>query len=670
MLRNAHSTVSQPRTLNALYRALSSSTPCHSAPESEAVRPKARSSTTRPYFGKNTDPSSSTTARHSSPTRPSDSKPSKYYANPRRLETRDVPVNKTSERAGKKRWDRKEESSTGRRSEPALLRPAVLSERVKAASRAGLVDEAIALVTNAPLDAQNAIVWNTLLWAVMTNRKYKLAYSLYVDMKRRGFAPNLRTYGTLFQGYAQIEDWTVYTQQLENTYKLWDNYIELVNTHKLQGSDPHEIVSNPTTAYISILGKAGQWQRFFDVYNTISLDGPLLPCVFTYTAVLEALDSRRQLPGFTDAQVYSQNASDAKLIWKQIVKASEKLGFAVDSHLARSILRILSRGGPSDHLFAYDIIREYLGLSPPGQPPVKAKIPLNQFLLEPVLNLCVRAQKPSLCLHYLQQAMETEPGVVTGSHCDIALYANAMQAAKGSLSESTRALEIVSWMLTQDALAAVSTRSDTLPLRPRLKTLRLALVACWRGADWENAARIFERLTRYDVSKFADGRRDLHPEDTARLKGRRMEPDVSTMSLLARSALASGDVAHMRQCLRLVGHMGTAILEGKNLNAQEGEHDREVLYHRATYAQAVVDLANAALKTDGAEGYAITGEEKKRWESLKKASKQQLSQHPEWRHVSPPTLEASSLGSVRGMTAMDAHVDFQMTHRHLKSSNS
>lgn len=471
----------------------------------------------------------------------------------------------------------------------------------------------------------------------------------------------------MLRGYCQIEDWTTYTQQLENTHKLWAEYMELVETYKAQGNDPNEVYTSPLSSYITILGKAGQWQRFFDVYNSLSLDEPPSPDAFTYSAVLEALNWRKQLPGFTDAQVIQQNASDAKLIWKQVVKASAKLGFEIDSHLVRSIIRPLSYGGPSDRLFAFDVIREHLGLSPPGEPPIKAKVQLNHFLLEPVLNLCVRAQKPALCLHYMQQFMETAPGAVTTSHCDIALYANAMQAAKGSLSESTRALEIVDWMLTQDALAATSpsARADNLTLSPRTKTLRLALVPCWRGRDWETAARIFQRLTHYDMGRFADGAREVKPGDNARLKGKSVEANAGAMSLLARTAFVSGEVANMRQCLRLIEHMGATTLEWKD---GEDQHDKEALYNHTTYAQAVVDLANTALKAKEAEEYTSTAQEKERWKALKETARHQLSQHPKWRSVSPPTLEASSLGSVRGMTAMEAHVDFKMTHRHLKSS--
>lgn len=184
MLRNAHSTVSQPRTLNALYRALSSSAPCHSASEAEAARPKPRSPPTRPYHDKDTDPSSST-GQHTSPTRPSLTNPPKHTVILRRLPARDPAINETSSTPNKKHRARKEKSTDKKpESVLVLLRPPALSARVTAASKAGLIDEAVALVENAPLDAQNVVVWNTLLSAVMVHRKYKLAYSLYVDVSR------------------------------------------------------------------------------------------------------------------------------------------------------------------------------------------------------------------------------------------------------------------------------------------------------------------------------------------------------------------------------------------------------------------------------------------------------------------------------------------------------
>jgi hypothetical protein len=63
-----------------------------------------------------------------------------------------------------------------------LLEPHVLSARLKKLCDAGKVDDAVSMLKNAPLDAQNTPVWNTLIWACMKVKRFKLAYQLYVDV--------------------------------------------------------------------------------------------------------------------------------------------------------------------------------------------------------------------------------------------------------------------------------------------------------------------------------------------------------------------------------------------------------------------------------------------------------------------------------------------------------
>jgi hypothetical protein len=63
-----------------------------------------------------------------------------------------------------------------------LLEPYVLSERLKKLCSEGKVDGAVFMLKNAPLDAQNTPVWNTLIWECMKARRFKLSYQLFVDV--------------------------------------------------------------------------------------------------------------------------------------------------------------------------------------------------------------------------------------------------------------------------------------------------------------------------------------------------------------------------------------------------------------------------------------------------------------------------------------------------------
>lgn len=69
------------------------------------------------------------------------------------------------------------------KSELRLLEPHVLSARLKKLSDSGKLDDAVFMLKNAPLDAQNTPVWNTMIWESMKAQRYSLAYKLYVDVR-------------------------------------------------------------------------------------------------------------------------------------------------------------------------------------------------------------------------------------------------------------------------------------------------------------------------------------------------------------------------------------------------------------------------------------------------------------------------------------------------------
>ena len=68
------------------------------------------------------------------------------------------------------------------KTEMRLLEPHVLSARLKKLCESGKVEDAVVMLKNAPLDAQNTPVWNTLIWEAIKIQRYKLAYELYIDV--------------------------------------------------------------------------------------------------------------------------------------------------------------------------------------------------------------------------------------------------------------------------------------------------------------------------------------------------------------------------------------------------------------------------------------------------------------------------------------------------------
>ena len=63
-----------------------------------------------------------------------------------------------------------------------LLSPYDLSERVDSLCRDDKLSEAISTVKEAPLDAQNAVVWATLIRSVIGAGRYQEAYRLFIDV--------------------------------------------------------------------------------------------------------------------------------------------------------------------------------------------------------------------------------------------------------------------------------------------------------------------------------------------------------------------------------------------------------------------------------------------------------------------------------------------------------
>ncbi|KAH9965866.1 hypothetical protein BC827DRAFT_1094939, partial [Russula dissimulans] len=212
----------------------------------------------------------------------------------------------------------------------------------------------------------------------MGAKRYRVAYSVFTDMKRRGFMPNLRTYATLMSGYAAIEDWGPFTMQLEYVHSVYGKlkqHVEKSPNHPVDDPSSYEsrdasFVLYVTRLYISVLGKVGLHQKAFDVFHALDTDGPLAPDPIVYGSLLTVLADRvRSTPGGADgAETVAQTVSNAKYVWRRHVRSLEKHPEqVVTPRSVESIIRVLSRGGPSDHELMLDILRDFCGLPRPRE---------------------------------------------------------------------------------------------------------------------------------------------------------------------------------------------------------------------------------------------------------------------------------------------------------------
>ncbi|KXN86267.1 hypothetical protein AN958_10129 [Leucoagaricus sp. SymC.cos] len=441
-----------------------------------------------------------------------------------------------------------------------LLEPHVLSQRLKKLCDRGKLDAAVALLNNSPLDAQNTPVWNTLIWETMKAKRYKLAYSLYVDMKRRGHIPTARTYQTMLNGLARIEDFSRHTQQLKNAHSIYESFTHhLKSVKRVNPADP-ELSVDPLASYIKILGDAKY------VFYSLDPDGPLTANPLIYTSLFQVLALR------PDATIPTFRQADARLLWNQAVKASKRnSNFVIDAHLATSAIAALARGQTSDHDLGFQIARDFFGLCPPGTSRVNGSLFLSPQSLSAILRLCNTSNNHDLCIEFFGQVKRrpTKMGsveILDRRHMEEVLRAYQASNVPASGYQSLQTLE---WMLRQELTGP-------------------------NGTDWNSATRTFDLMTGYRSHDFMDGAVAEEPRLDRRGKGRNFLPTSETMSNLVRTAYATRNRAHMRQCLRMLDYLGLdTLLTQTSENADES---RKTVKNRGFYvaklAQGIVEMVS------------------------------------------------------------------------------
>ncbi|PCH41242.1 hypothetical protein WOLCODRAFT_16983 [Wolfiporia cocos MD-104 SS10] len=524
-----------------------------------------------------------------------------------------------------------------------------------------------------PLDAQNTPVWNTIMNEAMHVQRYELAYSLYIDMKRRGFDPTIRTFTTMFSGYSQVRDWSKLTKQLGYVHKLFQSYQDYVQRVKELNPRSPELNVLPVSAYMKILGDIGDWQKMFDVFYEMDDEGPLAPDAYVFTAMIRALQQRRPAALTPEelTRTRLQNASDVRLLWRALLRVVAKNPhIALDSHLVTlTINTLVASRRPADFLFAFDIVRDFLGLAKPGEEPKPVVVPMSGHIMSEVLWLCNVSQKYRLGIHFFKQIADRplHPGeepVISRGHVENVIRAYAGLQLMGSGQEASQALEILEW-----ALQEASVHRDAIKrLRPTITTFTLVLGCCWRSGDWPCAARTFELMTGFNAINFLDsdkGGVSLPPQSS----DKNIMPDITAMSHLVRTALASEDKANMRQCLRMLNHIGAEMYFPTSLDSvQEDKTDSRGLdvqnpgFYAPRLAKDVIALIKRVLPSDAEQSLS---EEENRWVQIGALAKKV----PREAVGKVPFLEEHLLGSEKGLAATESAVEHDLTVRRLQRTS-
>jgi hypothetical protein len=327
-------------------------------------------------------------------------------------------------------------------------------------------------------------------------------------MKRRGFVPNIRTYATMMSGYATVEDWGPLTKRLDAVHFIYEQLRHHLEKSRNLAHDPQaagemdtSFILYPISLYISILGKAGQYQKAFDVFHGLDTDGPLAPHPKVYSSLLCVLADRVDSP---DAEVKAQTVSDAKYVWRRHMRSLDRQPeHHIEPRSVDAIIKVLSRGEPSDHELMFDILHGVCGLPRPqpagkdeyqrplplpSSPPLPSKVEPNMWILSEALDGCTAAGRPDLAVHYAQSVMdcpELRP-ILRPWHLPKLLRAHSILAKEGSTSPAARSENVAAWVEWMMSEA----HKETAVFVPRQYTLTSALALCHRCEDTTSALRI------------------------------------------------------------------------------------------------------------------------------------------------------------------------------------
>ncbi|KAJ3769509.1 pentatricopeptide repeat-containing protein [Lentinula raphanica] len=523
-----------------------------------------------------------------------------------------------------------------------LLEPHILSARLKKLCDGGQIDTAVAMLKNSPLDAQNVPVWNTLIWECLKAERFRLAYELYTDMKRRGHRPNTRTFQTLMNGLSRIEDWESHTKQLVHAHSIHQAFMRHTDAVKKHDSSSAELSLTPVAAYIKILGAVGLHQEIFDVFYSLDTEGPCAPDHVLLTAMFQALSLKPN----TDTGDFIQNAATAKLLWNLTLKASRRSKFQIDGFLVSSAILALARGRAVDQDFAFDLVEKYFGLvAPDGTNGIDASatsketkdtstIPLQPQSFAAILTLCRNSSRPLHAINFFGAVLQRPesrggPSIIDRAHVEQVLQS---LIAVDIPSSSEKALELVEWMLAQEIKLPSSVATK---IRPTYTTYNLLVSQiCRLENNWRVAAKAFDLMTGYHCHDFMDGMEESRPRLDHRSFGKNIPPTAEILSSMMRIAIGSQNRANIRQALRLIHHVGIQSLMQPSHALESRKASKEKHFYVSKLAQGVLEgieiLYSSDTPSDRPRDHDIL-----RWKSLRAEVKEILSRREAERDFIP-----------------------------------
>lgn len=336
-----------------------------------------------------------------------------------------------------------------------------LADRIKLLAQRNQLDAALDLVKSSPPHAANIVVWNVLLNSILRAGKHKLAYTTWMDMKRRGLHPTARSFGTFFSGFAKIRGEvegpslarvkTVYAQWLVHVGRVIEkaelkeqgvvrrSIMEEEQEQEVLIDSLDDITVIPTNHYLSFLSHTNNIPLLLETFNAMPSTGPLAPTSFTYSIVLAGLRST--------SSTNPEHFAAALKLWERILQEAGDL--EIDTKTISIIISICREAKrPDDQRLGLQAAKDFYGLVDPAEedklvdsktlPP--PRVAMDSAALSNVFALALAMQQFNLVVRWFDQVRDYPKrfgaGLIEHHQCDLVLVALAAKhdaaAAEGS----------------------------------------------------------------------------------------------------------------------------------------------------------------------------------------------------------------------------------------------
>ncbi|KAG8852377.1 hypothetical protein FRB96_008723 [Tulasnella sp. 330] len=488
-------------------------------------------------------------------------------------------------------------------------RPFGVAQEIRKIMEEGSLDDAIKMVSSAPISSQNEVVWTLLIKQALKEERTTLAFDTYNQMKKRGFMPTGRNYTAILSGYDHLSQ--LNPKQWERVNRIWEHYkAYLTACRGRDGVEGSEVLS-PHVPYFKMLARLGEYDRMVSIFESMDTTGPLAPNKFLCTAIL-GLVARRPGSNTERGDVRADMASMTVKIANYMMEAK-----MIDNFALCTILRGLVKGGDEHLRVAWDILSKQIGDITDPSVLTDSAIEVDHFLFDVILELCCAMNKYHLAIDLVDRAIQSKnmKQIVTRNHVHYALDALSYQAAEANEQSKPPSVKLPTTPASSPSAASTSPSplSPSAPLGlnalsakalslleftileaysghpkdvlPTRSTYHRALVIAWRANDWETATRVFQIMTGLDPAHFTDAGSFQGPPKSLKSIEAVVDMDAQSMSYLVRIACARDDVGMIKIALRIHSYYGPKKMFGDGSNG--GGRDGMDAFYRYKHAVAV-----------------------------------------------------------------------------------